>query len=112
MFHQNLTAIDDIDSWRQVSAIFVHRFAQEIVYGWFCICIGRYCMDGGIATAQFLQFIEGAERLVVVVVPQAAIEPRFDDDGVGVPRCSAIAVLFGEPPIETVSIVVLEELSD
>ena len=109
---EDLSAIDDVDAWGQVVMTFVDGLAQKIVDGRSACFVGRYSTDGCIVGAQGLEFVECAESLVVVVVPQTAIEPRFDDDGAGVPRCSAIAVLFGEPPVEAVRIVVLEELGD
>ena len=49
---------------------------------------------------------------MIVVVPQAAIEPRFNNDGIGVPRRPAVAVFLREPPIESVRIVVLEKFGN
>ena len=65
---QHLSAIDDIDARGQIPAVLVHRLAQKVVDGGFC-CLGCNLMDGGIVAAQFLQFVESAERLVVVIVP-------------------------------------------
>ncbi len=82
---KDLPPVDDVDAWGQVVTTFVDGLAQKIVDGRSACFVGRYFTDGCIVGAQGLEFVEGAESLVVIVVPKASIEPRLDDDGAGVP---------------------------